>query len=292
MTAYQSLFKQHREQDITSVFAHFHAINGDWDEPYAMVARATVDGIDAWYFQQERFKAKYANQALPKLKNYLNYTFRRLVKLEQSEAGRYFILSDDEQWITFNTGLQNSHGSDLLAVFERYRPAPNAPVRPTPDWVFKGCYTPNHSQYQGHFRTRVADIAWYSKDSRDFIFDTEYDLEKEVFDHLFERAKERAGLPNVGDEVVRNYLRGALENLIPKIRRNYKVAIPVYYVEEQRMQMLLPFNSASNANEVSCFLVERDDALRMYRIKTIFDLDHAYFSARLITRPDRDWLNP
>ena len=99
-------------------------------------------------------------------------------------------------------------------------------------------------------------------------------------------------MPNFPDEVVRNYLRGALENLIPKIRRNYKVAIPVFYVEEQRMQLLLPFSSASNVNEVSCFLVERDDALRTYRIKTIFDLDHAYFSARLITRPDRDWLNP
>lgn len=99
-------------------------------------------------------------------------------------------------------------------------------------------------------------------------------------------------MPNLPDDVVRNYLRGALENLIPKIRRNYKVAIPVYYVQEQRMQLLLPFNSATNANDVSCFLVERDDALRTYRIKTIFDLDQAYFSARLITRPDRDWLNP
>jgi hypothetical protein len=117
-------------------------------------------------------------------------------------------------------------------------------------------------------------------------------LERDVFDHLFERAKERAGLPNAPDEVVRNYLRGALENLVPKIKRNYKVAIPVYYVEERRMQLLLPFISASNANDVSCFLVERQDDTKSYRLKTIFDLDQAYFSARLITRPDRDWLNP
>lgn len=292
MKGYQSLYKQHREQDLKTVFAHFHAINGDWDEPFALVARATIDGIDAWHFQQERFKAKYANQGLPKLRNYLNYTFKRLIELESDESGRYFIVSTDGQWIAFNTGLQNAHGSDLLAVFEKYRPHPDAPNKPATDWVFKGCFTPNQQQYQSHFGTLVPDIAWYSKDSRDFVFDTEYGLEKEVFDHLFERAKERAGLPNAPDEVVRNYLRGALENVIPKIRRNYKVAIPVYYVEEKRMQILLPFNSASNANDVSCFLVERDDTLRMYRIKTIFDLDHAYFAARLITRPDRDWLNP
>lgn len=292
MKAYTSLFKMHRDQPAAEVFAHFYPINGSYDEPFALVARQTVDGVDAWHFHQQRFKDKYAHQAYPKLRNYLNYTLKRLLSLEELEPGRFFVTSENGDWITFNTGLQNAHGSDLMAVFEKYKPRPGVPARDTPDWVFKGCYTPSDRNYQGNFGVNQPDIAWYSKDSRDFIFDTEYTLDRDVFDHLFERAKERAGMPDFSDDVVRNYLRGALENLVPKIRRNYKVAIPVFYVEEQRMQLLLPFNSASNANEVSCFLVERDDALRTYRIKTIFDLDHAYFSARLITRPDRDWLNP
>ena len=287
-----SLFKMYRHQPVDEVFAHFYAIKGDYDEPFALVARQTVDGVDAWHFHLQRFKDKHAHQAYPKLRNYLNYTFKRLVVLERDEPGRFFVESSDGDWITFNTGLQNAHGADLLAVFEKYKPRPGTPEKETPDWVFKGCYAPNDRNYQGRFGTKQPDIAWYSKDSRDFIFDTEYDLEKDVFDHLFERAKVRAGMPDFSDDVVRNYLRGALENLIPKIRRNYKIAIPVFYVEEQRMQLLLPFSSASNANEVSCFLVERDDDLRIYRIKTIFDLDHAYFAARLITRPDREWLNP
>lgn len=292
MKAYESLYKQHREQTLDTVFAHFYPIKDDYDEPFAIVARATVDGIDAWHFQQQRFKDKYAQQSLPKLRNYLNYTFKRLVELEGKEPGRYFLISSDQEWITFNTGLQNAHGSDLLAVFNKYKPRLDLPARSSADWVFKGCYTPNDRHYQTHFGAKAPDIAWYSTDSRDFIFDTGYGLERDVFDHLFERAKERAGLPNASDEVIHNYLRGALENLIPKIRRNYKVAIPVYYVEEKRMQLLLPFSSASNANDVSCFLVDRDDDLKMYRVKTIFDLDHAYFAARLITRPDKDWLNP
>lgn len=292
MKAYQSLYKAHREQPLDTVFAHFYPIRGDYDEPFNIVARATIDGIDAWHFHQERFRAKYAHQALPKLRNYLNYTFQRLVVLEDGEPGRYFKTSADGDWITFNTGLQNAHGSDLLAVFQRYQQRDPSNPRPAPDWVFKGCYTVNDRNYHTHFGNALPDIAWYSLDSRDFIFDTTYQLERDVFDHLFERAKERAGLPNVSDDVVRNYLRGALENLIPKIRRNYKVAIPVYYVEEKRMQLLLPFHSATNANDVSCFLVDRDDTNKMYRLKTIYDLDHAYFAARLITRPDKDWLNP
>jgi uncharacterized protein DUF3825 len=71
-----------------------------------------------------------------------------------------------------------------------------------------------------------------------------------------------------------------------------KIAIPVCYVEEKRMQLLLPLVSVSNASDVSCFLVEREDTHKCYHLKTIFDLDQAYFSARLITRPDKDWLNP
>ncbi len=292
MKAYDSLYKAYRDQPIETVFAHFYAIKGDYDEPFNIDARATVDGIDAWYFQQQRFKDKYASSSVPKLRNYLNYTFKRLVELEQISPGKHFVTSSDGEWVTFNTGLQNAHGSDLLAVFNKYKPRVDMPAKSTPDWVFKGCFTPNDRNYNSHFATTVPEIAWYSTDSRDFVFDTGYALEKDVSDHLFDRAKERAGLPSVSDEVVRNYLRGALENLIPKIRRNYKVAIPVYYIEEKRMQMLLPFNSASSTTDVSCFLVQRDDTLKIYHLKTIFDLDHAYFAARLITRPDREWLNP
>jgi len=298
MKVYDSLFKQYREQPLQNVFAHFYPVKlqpadqPDYEEPFKSLARTTVDGYDAWEFQQPRFKAKYSTSAVPKLKNYLNYTFVRLISLEQITPGQFFHFSDDQQWVCFNTGLQNAHAVDLVAIFQKYKPRDGINEQIKPDWVYKGCYASNDRQYRNHFGNGVPDIAWYSTESKDFIFDTSYHLDKESFDHLFERAKERSGLSSASDEVVRNYLRGAIENLVPKIRRNYKIAIPVYYVEEKRMQLLLPFVSASDANEISCFLVERDDTNKTYHLKTIFDLDQAYFSARLITRPDRDWLNP
>jgi hypothetical protein len=299
---YESLFRQYPKQPTENIFAHFYPprrIAGatqppDYDQPFKEIAKATIDGYDSWTFQQPKFRVKHSYSEVPKLKNYLNYTFVRLVTLELETPGDYFLLSADQTWICFNTGLQNSFGADLLAVFQRYKAQPGGHISPDmrPDWVYKGCHPSNDRQYRSIFGTRSPKIAWYSKDSRDYIFNTSYVLDKEAFDHLFERAKERAGLPNVSDEVIRNYLRGAIENLIPKIMRNYKIAIPVYYVEEKRMQLLLPFVSASDSNDVSCFLVEREDGNCCYRLKTIFDLDQADFSARLITRPDKDWLNP
>lgn len=215
-------------------------------------------------------------------------TLDRLSHSQCSDC-KYFLFSDDDRWVCFNTGLLNRNGIDLLLVFERNPLANNG--KPTPDWMYRACYPSNHESYRYHFGLRVPAIAFYAKDSRDFVFDLNYSLDKDSFDHLFERAKERSGFANASDEVVRNYLRGAIENLIPKIKRNYKTAIPVYYVEEERMQLLLPFVSA-NGEDLSCFLVQRDDDMQNYTLKTILDLDQAYFGARLITRPDKDWLNP
>ena len=291
MKQYKSLFRRFRDQPLDEVFSHFYPIKDDYDKPFEIIAQNTLDGYDAWTFQQPRFQTKYARTAVPKLRNYLDYTFVRLLELEQRNPGNHFVFSDDKDWVCFNTGLQTQYASDLLAIFQKYKVREGAPQRPVSDWVYKACCAPSNRMFYGNFKA-VPVLAWYSTDSRDYVFDTSYELERDVFEHLFERAKDRAGMPNASDEVVRNYLRGAIENLVPRIKRNYKIAIPVYYVEEKRMQLLLPFVSASNANDVSCFLIERDDDERKYRFKTIFDLDQAYFSARLVTRPDKEWLNP
>jgi len=291
---YESLFTKNRQQDARTAFAHFHPTRDsltqalDFDAPFITISEKTLEGRDAWYFTQPRFENRYKNKP-PKLRNYLQYTFARLRELEQQDPGSYFLESDDGNWSCFNSGLQDKHSADLFCVFEKYR---GVSVDPVSDWVYKGTETGRSPVYRQHFGIRTPKLAWYSNDSRDYVFNTEYPLDTGIFDHMFDRAKERSGFPpDATDESVRNYLRGAIENLIPKIRRNYKTAIPVYYVTEQRMQLLLPFHS-SNGSDISCFLIERDDVHRYYSIKTILDMDQAYFSARLITRPDKEWLNP
>jgi hypothetical protein len=264
----------------------------DFDAPFTALAEKTFDGKTGWYFTSERFESRYRNKP-PKLRNYLNYTFLRLRDLEIESPGTYFACSADAQWVCFNTGLQDRHSSDLHAIFEKYRPNPKFEMqKPAADWVYKGTATSREEAYHRHFGRALPELAWYSVDSRDFIYNVQYALDTDVFDHMFERAKERSGFgPDATDESVRNYLRGALENLLPKIKRNYKTAIPMYYIEEKRMQLLLPFMS-SNGRDMACFLVDRDDANRCYHIKTILDIDKAYFAARLLTRPDKEWLNP
>jgi hypothetical protein len=298
VTNYKTLYSLFKEQPATEVFAHFHPdkdpLTGslDFDAPFKKIAAKTLEGVTAWDFTQAKFQNKHPHKP-PKLRNYLRYTFIRLRDLEIAEPGKYFVISTDNQWACFNTGLQDRHAADLFSIFQRYQTKPGqAQIKPVADWVYRGTVTSRENAYRDHFGLRQPELAWYSNDTRDYIFNTEYPIDTDIFEHMFERAKERSGLPDgATDESVRNYLRGAIENLIPKIKRNYKTAIPMYFIEEQRMQLLLPFNS-SNGRDVSCFLVERDDQNMCYKIKTILDMDQAYFAARLITRPDKEWLNP
>jgi hypothetical protein len=294
VSKYESLFTKDKEQNRQTAFGHFHPFKDpltgeyDFDAPFLAIAEKTFEGKAAWYFTLPKFENRYRNKP-PKLRNYLQYTFARLKDLEQGNPGNYFIESADQNWACFNSGLQDKHSADLFCVFERYH---GANPDTSSDWVYKGTETARSPVFRLHFGLRLPKLAWFSNDSRDYVFNTEYTLDTDIFEHMFDRAKERSGFPpDATDESVRNYLRGAIENLIPKIRRNYKTAIPVYYVAEGRMQLLLPFHS-SNPSDISCFLVERDDANQCYSIKTILDMDQAYFNARLITRPDKEWLNP
>jgi len=291
---YDSLFTKGREQDRRTAFGNFHPFKDPltgglgFDAPFVAIADKAYEGKEAWYFTQPKFENRYRNKP-PKLRNYLQYTFVRLKELEQTEPGSYLVESLDQNWACFNSGLQDRHSSDLFCIFERYHgPTPDT----ASDWVYKGTETARSPGFRLHFGMRLPKLAWYSNDSRDYVFNTDYALDTDIFEHMFDRAKERSGFPtDATDESARNYLRGAIENLIPKIRRNYKTSIPVYYVTEGRMQLLLPFHS-SNGTDISCFLVERDNTNRCYSIKTILDMDQEFFSARLITRPDKEWLNP
>lgn len=283
---YENLFSKTKFQDQKKVFAKFfYAKDALPHQPLSMIASRTPEGVAGWGFKQERFKGQY-NNPVPKIYNYLEYTFLRLLTLDQEQPDVYFVYSADKKNICFNSGLQDEFGNDLILSF---RAQMQRPGYQDPDWVFDYVLTPQSDKYRTIYGQAVPEIAWYTKDSRDYVFNLEYTLNTELHEHVFLRAKERSGFSDFPDEMMRNYLCGVIGNIIPKLKRNYKVAIPIYYIKEQKMQLLLPFKTKEG---LSTFLVERDDNHKIYIIKTVLDMDQAFFAARLITRPDDDWLDP
>jgi len=292
MKSYESLFKE-KGQSPANAFAHFFVKDGNYDKIYTDIANETSDGYDAWEFKQERFKSKNKQQgAVPKLKNYLKHTFLRLQELEKEEPQKFFFASRDGKFICFNTGLQNKLGNDIVMVFMNNEKN-NGEYQ---DWVYNNFFTPTQEFYKETFGgSQVPDIAHYGNDSRDFVFNTRYGIdEKNISPHAFERAKERMGAAPNHEEFLKNDMLAALAGIVPKIKRNYRIAVPMYYFQEKRMSLLLPFDVRNNdgGKEKLCFVASRNDEKERYDIPTVLGLDQAYYAARLIVRPDDVWLNP
>lgn len=76
-----------------------------------------------------------------------------------------------------------------------------------------------------------------------------------------------------------------------RIRWNFKTAIPQYYPRFDVMSLLLPL-ALINDEIVDIALVVTRNPSGSYQGRTILPLDWAYQNARLVCRPDSDWLVP
>mgnify|MGYP003591834856 FL=1 len=80
----------------------------------------------------------------------------------------------------------------------------------------------------------------------------------------------------------------ALELATKRARRNYKTAIPHYY--DNKIQFLLPLCMTSKIDADLALVVNRDE--NSYIAHTVLSLDQAFNNARLLAKPDREWLTP
>ena len=90
-----------------------------------------------------------------------------------------------------------------------------------------------------------------------------------------------------------NSLNGAIEHAKVRVYRNYKTAIPQWY--NDNLQLLLPLCFVSPTRTDMALCVRKDvDRLgkASYVAKTALTLPMAYSNARLITKPDSEWLCP
>lgn len=278
---YKSLNKRYREQNFQEVFAHFpyEGSSGEtWEASFEKLAKMAKK--EDWAFHRNEIINRYPNQSFPILTNYLNYTFLRL----QEESKISFSVDGDKA--CFNTGLQTPRGKDIFATFFKNK---YAKEKNQPDWTLYS-FVDSYSNKLEPF-SPLPDIASYVMDEKELFFNSKYDIEPNL-EHFLTHNNER--LPDALQGNIRmaeNVIRGELQSLKERIRRNYKIAIPHWY--EGKIQLLLPL-ILTNEDGIAdlALVVERDDVRKIYRGKTILAMDMAYIDARLITKPADEWLNP
>jgi len=88
-------------------------------------------------------------------------------------------------------------------------------------------------------------------------------------------------------------LDAAVEWAIKRARRNYKVIVPQWYPKlgEAGAQFLLPLDLTGGPGADLALVVSAVGAT-FYRGHTVLTLDMAYTNARLVARPDSEWLKP
>ena len=128
----------------------------------------------------------------------------------------------------------------------------------------------------------------YFKNPELLLFDWHYPIDIQ-FKHILDDPENKKRLPAdfLSSNNKINILTGAINTMIKKVTANYKMAIPQYY--NGKIQLLLPLCLMDSTTPDVAIAVTRQATC--YQGHTCLTLDMAYNNARLIARPQSNWLS-
>lgn len=219
---------------------------------------------------KKAIKENWSNTTYPDngiLANYLTHTYKKL----NSEKS----IIRTKEYGLFNTGLHTKYYDDIYAYSDE--------------------------QYNISFLTKYELDTIYGIEKRPeranyfqkpelLVFDWHYPIDVQ-FEHILDNPKNLERMP---EEFLKKenkicILTGALELMKKRVSANYKLAIPQYY--ENKLQLLLPLclnlDSKDQIPDLALAVTKLDTC---YQGHTCLTLDMAYNNARLIARPESNWL--
>jgi hypothetical protein len=251
------------------------AVFPNYDQAISYLADNLADKED-WDFSDTITKSNGI------LKNYLEFTFRKLL---QEKKVRF---TSDNKFACFNTGLVTENLEDIFAFFEEYKkPRPGF----TTPFCFKSFLKKSDNNVLRHFSQSLPDVADFFDKPELLIFNPKCDLIPDL-DHIIKDNLLRfpAHLQKADDAELRRQLVGSIDEVKKKVRTNYKIAVPQYY--DSKIQLLLPMCLTSGSPNPDLALVIHKLNETTYTARTCLTLKMAYNNARLIVKPQSNWLKP
>lgn len=215
------------------------------------------------------------------LRNYIRWTFERA-----HQQGK-ISTSIDGAHSAFNTGLATARQETIYGLFRRNDRPDSQP------WVFVDWRPESKRDFMDHFPPSMRpNFVTYTDKPADYIYDWHRELVVSV-DHILDDQGNLARFPATLREnphLARMALKGAVDGAEQRVRRNYKAAVPTWYPVQDTVQLLLPL-SLLDASMVELALVVSRQG-EFYRGHNVLTTAMAYNNARLLARPDSDWLQP
>lgn len=207
----------------------------------------------------------------PILENYIKHTFAKV-----HEEGKVL---EQKNYSIFNTGLVTDYQEEIYGLFQR-----NKKLGPV-NWFFIGWRKASDRDLLKF--NNLPENANYFDSSSELIYDTKLQLRTNV-NHIIDDNIQRFPheLQSMDKYQLSVLLQGTINDAIRRIRRNYKTAVPQYYAG--RLQLLLPLCLTSKASADLALVISKENGI--YRASTCLTLDMAINNARLIAKPDDEWL--
>lgn len=235
------------------------------------------------------------------LYNYLHFTFAKLVDEDRDRppAERKVRiradLKDHTPLAAFNTGLVDKRYESIFALFE-----PNEPGRQH-TWRFLAfCIAGEDAgKLLSRYFNPLPGPARYFTHTSELLYDPDAPLHPD-YAHIPTQNRDRLPKDLVklvepldstrAENALKMHLDRAIDLARKRTRWNFKTAIPHYFPSFRRLDCLLPLCLLDDNTVDVALAVQRTET--GYLANTILPLDWAYKSARLVCRPDSDWLAP
>lgn len=189
---------------------------------------------------------------------------------------------EEEDYLVFNTGLFTTYYESIYAYAEKNRVEGRQP------WYLKNFCT--EYELGGYNIVHFPERANYFENPSLLVFDAKCQINVQ-YRHIFEDKNNKDRIPDEikNNPVLVNNFNGEVERMKKKVVANYKIAVPQYY--NGSIQLLLPLClDGSDTPTVALVVTKVND--HFYQGHTCLTLDMAYNNARLIAKPESNWLKP
>jgi cold shock CspA family protein len=299
-------------------FIPFDNSSGPVNALAELAARALPE---TWYYGEA---PEDPDKPYPILYNLLVMTFRRLAlrrqvlhKVEGHASGRFSIAA-------FNTGLVNERYEDILAVFTENKSTHRQ------YWRWAAFCAAGEGEWGRRLIDSFPQLpkpAHFYERPEELVYDIRAGLPVVRWEHALyaridrypaafvrkfapagftvqdpslmgaaerEAYRKRLAAAIVNDQYAQVGIESAIEEAVRICHRhlmwNYKIAVPMYYSERDRVVLMLPLFLLGGEQPDLALVVERAEDGTGYYAPTVYPLDWAYKCARLVCRPAEDWL--
>jgi hypothetical protein len=211
------------------------------------------------------------------LKNYLNYTFKKLQEENK--------VIETDKYCVFNTGLFSHYYKPIYVYGEINLKASDEDI--IQKWFFKG-FKDEYELEKLDLETNPPERADYFSDPNRLIFNWHNKVivnNEHILDDLNTSKRLPESIKN--SDTPLETLNGVIDKAIERIKANYKLAVPHYY--KNKIQLLVPLCFGKDETPSVALVL---DQLKNgnYLATTCLSMEMAYIDARLIARPESNWL--